>query len=190
MKPLTTSIIAGIHKNKRLRLPDLKTTRSSKSILKESFFNVLQYDIIDKVFVECFAGSGSIGLEALSRGASKCYFIEQDKSSFDILRKNCAIDTEKTICIYGDSFVKTPQVLQQINTDKSIVLYIDPPFDDVVYGIYKKTFDMVENITNSDIYLVAFESQSDYDMPQTIGRYKHKKTKKFGKSSLVYYESI
>ncbi len=190
MKPLTTSIIAGIYKHKRIRLPNLATTRSSKSILKESFFNVLQYDIIDKVFVECFAGSGSIGLEAVSRGASKSYFVEQDKNSFDILRQNCAIDTDKTICIYGDTFTKTPDILREIVSTNEIVIYIDPPFDDVVDGIYQKTFDMINDITNDNIYLLAFECQTSYDMPKTIGKFKHKKTKKFGRSSLVYYEYI
>jgi 16S rRNA (guanine(966)-N(2))-methyltransferase RsmD len=86
---LTTQIIAGKYKGKKVELPSLDVTRSSKARVKESFFNVLQFDIIDKVFVEAFAGSGSIGLEAVSRDVKKSYFIELDKSSYNTLVKNC-----------------------------------------------------------------------------------------------------
>ena len=85
----TTKIIAGAYKGKVLSLPSLDVTRSSKAVLKESVFNVLQFDIIDKIFIEAFAGSGSIGLEAISRGAKRAYFIELDKKSYSILVKNC-----------------------------------------------------------------------------------------------------
>ena len=84
----TTKIIAGKYKGKILELPSLDVTRSSKARLKESLFNVLQFDIIDKIFIESFAGSGSIGLEAISRGAKRAYFIEKDRNSYQILLKN------------------------------------------------------------------------------------------------------
>lgn len=74
-------------KGKILELPSLDVTRSSKARLKESLFNVLQFDIIDKIFIESFAGSGSIGLEAISRGAKRAYFIEKDRNSYQILLK-------------------------------------------------------------------------------------------------------
>jgi len=66
-KPFTKKIVAGKFKNKVIKLPSKTTTRSSKSIVLESFFNTLQFDIIDANFVEVFSGSGSVGLEALSR---------------------------------------------------------------------------------------------------------------------------
>jgi len=69
--PITKKIVAGRFKNKVLKLPSKTTTRSSKAIVLESFFNTVQFDIIDATFVELFSGSGSVGLEALSRGAKK-----------------------------------------------------------------------------------------------------------------------
>ncbi|MBD3797895.1 MAG: RsmD family RNA methyltransferase, partial [Campylobacterales bacterium] len=74
----TKKIIAGKYKGKVLELPSKTTTRSSKAIVLESFFNTLQFDVIESNFVEVFSGSGSIGLEALSRGAKKIYFMEKD----------------------------------------------------------------------------------------------------------------
>jgi len=188
---LTSKIIAGKYKNKQLILPSLDTTRSSKSILKESFFNVVQFDIIDTIFIEAFAGSGSIGLEALSRGAKHSYFCEIDKNSYKILQKNCEqIDPQNSTTIFGDTFEKVPVLLENLSrTTEPIILYIDPPFDfrDGMSDIYQKAFDMVINITNQNIFLVTFEHVSSLDMPEALGIFTKFKTKKFGKSSLTYY---
>ncbi len=104
-KIFTTTITAGKHKGKKIEIPDIFTTRSSKGILKESLFNVLQFDIIDKNFVEVFSGSGSIGFEALSRGAGQVYFIEYNKIAFHCLEGNAnRIDPSRSNIFYGDSF--------------------------------------------------------------------------------------
>jgi len=188
---ITTKIIAGKHKGKLLQLPSLNVTRSSKSILKESFFNVVQFNIIDTIFIEAFGGSGSIGLEALSRGASQAYFCEMDRKSFKILQNNCEIiDSTSCTTIMGDTFEKTPQILEQLkNSEKEIILYIDPPFDfrDGMDDIYEHSFDMVSNITNKNILLITFEHMTGLELPEILGKFTKNKTKKFGKSSLTYY---
>lgn len=187
----TTKIIAGAYKGKVLSLPSLDVTRSSKAVLKESVFNVLQFDIIDKVFIEAFAGSGSIGLEAISRGAKRSYFIELNKNSYNILVKNCkSIDMEKCQTIQGDTFVQTPLILEFLkNSTDELILYIDPPFDyrDGMEGIYENSFDIVKNIETNNIYMIIFEHVSSLDMPEVLGKFSLDKTKKFGKSSLSYY---
>jgi 16S rRNA (guanine966-N2)-methyltransferase len=81
-------IIAGKHRGKKLYMANKETTRSSKNILKESVFNTLQFEVVDSIFVEVFAGTGSIGLEALSRGAKFAYFLEKDPHSFKVLEHN------------------------------------------------------------------------------------------------------
>ncbi len=192
---IVSKIVAGKYKNKVLELPSLDVTRSSKSILKESFFNVLQFDIIDTLFIEAFGGSGAIGLEALSRGAKHSYFCEVNKESFKILQNNCnAIDPENCTILFGDTFVKIPNLLKQLEDQKSvqdddIILYLDPPFDvrEGMTDIYEKTFTLVREITNKNVVLVTFEHMTGLDMPQKLGRFEKYKTKKFGKSSLTYY---
>ncbi len=189
----STRIIAGKYKGKSLLLPSLEVTRSSKSRLKESFFNVLQFDIIDKIFIECFAGSGSIGLEALSRGAKCSYFVEMNKNSYNILVKNCKnIDMNSCQTIQGDTFIQSPNIINSLkNSSDDLIIYIDPPFDfrDGMEDIYHKSFEMVENIKNENIFMVVFEHISTLDMPKNLGLFKLKKTKKFGKSSLSYYST-
>jgi 16S rRNA (guanine(966)-N(2))-methyltransferase RsmD len=188
---ITSKIIAGKYKNRALELPSLEVTRSSKSILKESFFNVLQFDIIDTVFIEAFGGSGAIGLEAMSRGAKQSYFFEFDRASYKVLVRNCEnIDKENTTTIFGDTFEKTPLILEQLkNSNDEIIVYIDPPFDfrEGMENIYDKTFDMVKNISNENVVLVTFEHLSTIEMPEILGKFTKNKTKKFGKSALTYY---
>jgi len=187
----TTRIIAGKYKGKVLDLPSLDVTRSSKSRLKESFFNVLQFDIIDKIFIEAFAGSGSIGLEAVSRDAKRAYFVELDRSSYRILTKNCnAIEPNKCQTSLGDTFVQTPSILNSLkNSSDELILYIDPPFDfrEGMDDIYEKSFDMIRNIENENIFMIVIEHVSTLEIPETLGKFSLNKTKKFGKSSLSYF---
>ncbi len=187
----TTKIIAGAYKGKVLELPSLDVTRSSKAMLKESVFNVLQFDIIDKIFIESFAGSGSIGLEAISRGAKRAYFIELDKSSYSILLKNCkTVNIEKCQTIQGNAFVQTPLILDFLRNSKDeIVLYVDPPFDyrDGMEDIYDKSFRMIANLESNNIFKIIIEHESKLEVPQILGKFSLEKTRKFGKSSLSYY---
>lgn len=187
----TTKIIAGAYKGKVLELPSLDVTRSSKSVLKESVFNVLQFDIIDKIFIESFAGSGSIGLEAISRGAKRAYFIELDKNSYSILVKNCKnVNIEKCQTIQGNAFVQTPLILDFLkNSKEEIILYVDPPFDyrEDMEGIYDKSFRMIENLESNNIFKIIIEHQSALEVPEILGKFSLEKTRKFGKSSLSYY---
>ncbi|MCT7462968.1 16S rRNA (guanine(966)-N(2))-methyltransferase RsmD [Aliarcobacter cryaerophilus] len=187
----TTKIIAGAYKGKVLSLPSLDVTRSSKAVLKESVFNVLQFDIIDKIFIESFAGSGSIGLEAISRGAKRAYFIELDKKSYSILVKNCKnINIEKCQTIQGNAFVQTPLILEFLkNSKEEVILYVDPPFDfrEGMEDIYDKSFRMIENIENINIFKIIIEHESKLEVPKILGKFSLEKTRKFGKSSLSYF---
>ena len=187
----TTKIIAGAYKGKVLNVPSLDVTRSSKAVLKESVFNVLQFDIIDKIFIESFAGSGSIGLEAISRGAKRAYFIELDKKSYSILVKNCkSINIEKCQTIQGNAFVQTPLILEFLkNSKEEVILYVDPPFDfrEGMEDIYDKSFRMIENIENNNIFKIIIEHESKLEVPKILGKFSLEKTRKFGKSSLSYF---
>lgn len=151
----------------------------------------MQFDIIDKIFIESFAGSGSIGLEAISRGAKRAYFIELDKNSYSILLKNCKkVDIEKCQTIQGNAFVQTPLILDFLKNSKDeIVLYVDPPFDyrDGMNDIYDKSFRMIENIESDNIFKIIIEHESKLEVPKILGKFSLEKTRKFGKSSLSYY---
>ena len=189
-KLLSKKIVAGKYKGKVLLLPSKSTTRSSKAIVLESFFNTLQFDIVDANFVELFSGSGSIGLEALSRGAKKIYFMEKDASALKILQQNIA-QTDPNACevIAGDSFANIGSVVSKLKRlNEDAYFYIDPPFSirEGMEDIYKKTMQLIENLPALHVKMIIIEHMSGLDIPNKIGIYKVKKSKKFGKTTLTY----
>ena len=191
IKIFTTTITAGTHKGKKIEIPDIFTTRSSKGILKESLFNTLQFDIIDKNFVEVFSGSGSIGLEALSRGAGQAYFMEYNRTAFKCLEANVKrIEPSKSHLFYGDSFEKFETVYSMVkNSKEKTYFYFDPPFAtrDGMDDVYDKTIALIETIEPETCEMVIVEHMSNLDMPEKIAKMTLKKRKKFGRSTMTYY---
>jgi 16S rRNA (guanine(966)-N(2))-methyltransferase RsmD len=190
-RKLTKKIVAGKYKGKTLELPSKKTTRSSKAIVLESFFNTLQFEIVDAYFVEVFSGSGSIGLEALSRGAKKIFFMEKDRDALRVLQKNIA-QTDPDACevFAGDSFVNIHQVIARLKKQKAkAYIYIDPPFSlrEGMEDIYEKMLLLIESLPDENVNMLIVEHMSGLKLPQKIGSYQCKKSKKFGKTSLTYY---
>jgi 16S rRNA (guanine(966)-N(2))-methyltransferase RsmD len=144
MKELYTHISAGRYKGKKLKLAPLVTTRSTKSILKESYFNTIQFDIVDSLFFEVFGGSGTMGFEALSRGAKESYFIEIDKKAYNTLQENAKkIDERSAKIFFGDSFLLYDEILKYI--EEPSFIYFDPPFDirENMQDIYEKTISLI-----------------------------------------------
>ena len=191
-KPLVKKIVSGKYKGKTLLLPSKTTTRSSKSIVLESFFNTIQFEIIDAVFVEVFSGSGSIGLEALSRGAKEIIFMEKDRDALVVLKKNIA-QTDPSACeiFAGDSFENIGAVMKTLkrkNTDAYI--YIDPPFSirEGMEDIYEKMLKLIASLPKECVKLIIIEHMSSLKIPHAIGEFKTKKSKKFGKTTLTYLQ--
>ena len=188
----TTKIIGGDFKGKLIEIPNIFTTRSSKGILKESLFNTLQFEIMDKNFVEVFSGSGSIGLEALSRGAGQCYFIEYNKVAYKVLQENIKrLDPSRCHHVFGDSFEKFDTILAMVEKrEEKTYFYFDPPFStrDGMDDVYDKTLALIEKIDASKCMMVVVEHMSQLDMPKEIGELEQFKRKKFGRSTMTYYE--
>ena len=191
-RQLTKKIIAGKYKGKTLKLPSKTTTRSSKSIVLESFFNTLQFEICDANFVEVFSGSGSIGLEALSRGAKKIYFMEKDRDALKTLKENIA-QTDPNACeVYGgDSFTNINAVVSQLKkSGEDAYFYIDPPFSirEGMEDIYDKTLRLIANLPQGNVKMIIIEHMSGLEIPENIGEFSKQKSKKFGNTTLTYFE--
>ena len=190
-KKFTKKIISGKYKGKTLNIPSKRSTRSSKTIVLESFFNTLQFDIVDATFVEVFAGSGSIGLEALSRGAKKIYFMEKDRDALVVLKKNIA-QMEPSACeVYaGDSFVNIEAVIKRIKKrEKKAFIYIDPPFSvrEGMEDIYDKMISLISHLPKEVVEMLIIEHMTGLELPTEINFFKLKKSKKFGNTTLTYY---
>lgn len=186
-KTFNSYIIGGKLKGRKFEIPGSNTTRSTKNIIRESFFNTLQNKIRDKIFIEVFGGSGSMALEAVSRGAKLGIAIEKDRNSYQILQKNCkSLDEGKFKCIYGNSFKE----LLSLKVDEPCILYFDPPFSirENQENIYEDTLNLVKKLPFEHISLVAIEYMKSFSMPVSLGRFSMQKTKNFGQSSVSYFE--
>ena len=111
---LFTQISSGIYKGKRLALPVLSSTRSTKSIVKGSFFDTWRAQLRGAAFIECFGGSGAMALEALSNGAKNVYAIEKDAAAHKIMRKNFELFGLGANAILGDCFERLPEILHEL----------------------------------------------------------------------------
>lgn len=183
-------IESGKYKGKKLLSPSKTTTRATKSIVKASLFNSLQFDIVGCDFVEVFGGSGSVGLEALSRGASRAVFIERDKDAFNILRTNInSVDSQHSSCYMGDSFELFDKVLLSIN--KPTFFYFDPPFEfrETMQDIYDKTLLLMQKCPYKYTKKIIVEHNTTVKFADIAGL-ELLKTKKFGKTTLTYYEVV
>ncbi len=189
-KYLTTRIIGGRWKGKKILLPSADTTRSSKARLRESVFNVLQFDIVGKEFIEMFGGSGSVGLEALSRGAKQAWFIEKDGDACRILKHNCnSLDPARCRILCGDAFDKLPHVIDALGQNGDAYLYVDPPFSirEGHEAIYDRLPQLLAAVPPERIDTIIVEHMTAVDLPENFGPYRLAKKKRFGKSSVSYY---
>ncbi len=193
-KEFKTRIIGGKYRGRKIKIPAANTTRSSKNILKEALFNTLQNDTYGVIFVELFAGSGSVGFEALSRGASRLIAFEQDRNAFEVLKKNAALFDEDIELVFGDSFANFASIAQRLAQQKqsATIYYFDPPFEirDGMSDIYEKTKMLISKIVPNSSDIVIIEHMSTAKLSQTIGAFELFKRKKYGKSSLSYYGAI
>jgi len=190
-KTITKKIIMGKFKGKTLKLPSMETTRSSKSIVLESFFNTIQFEIIDANFVEVFSGSGSIGLEALSRGASNIMFMEQDREALKVLKQNISQTDPSSCQVYaGDSFSNIATVVKELKRkNEDAYFYIDPPFSirEGMEDIYEKMIKLIASLPAEVVKLIIIEHMTGLEIPSKIGEFELTKSKKFGNTSLSYF---
>jgi len=195
LKTFSSTVTGGKFKGSKILIPDIPTTRSSKSILRESLFDTLQFDIVGKSFVEVFAGSGSVAIEALSRGASGAYMIEKNSAVYKLLEQNVSsvAATEKYELFLGDSFEIFPSIADKLekNNEKAY-FYFDPPFSirNGMEEIYTQVISMIASLSPDVTETVIIEHMTKLAMPEQIGKITLYKKKKFGKSSLSYYKFL
>lgn len=171
-------VISGKYKGKVLDGFDLEGTRPTKDRVKESVFGSIQNKVKNSIFLDLFAGSGSIGIEALSNGSSKCYFVDNG-DILKVLNNNLkGIDNSIVInkdYLYALDFFKN-------NNIKFDIVYIDPPY---YLGLMNKAIKYIEdnNILNESGIIIC-----EYEEESPICNYKLIKEKKFGKTNIKIFK--
>ncbi|MCM1338204.1 MAG: 16S rRNA (guanine(966)-N(2))-methyltransferase RsmD [Muribaculaceae bacterium] len=143
------NITAGKFKGQRVTAPDENITRPTLSKVRMSVFNTLQAmtDFEGASFLDMFAGSGIMGLEALSRGFSKVVSIEKNRKVYNIIKSNFKkYEQDNNLkLILGDSIKICEKMSETFD-----IIYIDPPY---FSGVYEASLNAVKNISNNIIIL-------------------------------------
>ncbi len=132
-------VIAGRAKGRRLRSVPGERTRPITDRVKESLFNILGDEIIDGHFLDLFGGTGAVGIEALSRGAAHCTFVERDARAWHTIRENLqttGLMTHATV-VRGDAFA----YLRRPDVGPFDVIYIAPP---QYHGLWRKALVQID----------------------------------------------
>ncbi len=160
-------VIAGIARSLPLKAPEGLDTRPTTDRIKETLFNILQGDIQGSVFVDLFSGSGAIGIEALSRGAKKAYFVDNSPKSIDCIQQNLVFTklSDRAIVIKQDVF----SALHSIYEKEIDILFMDPPY---AGGYEPQVFEVLKSMRNitSDTLIVAEASlHTDFSFLDEMG---------------------
>lgn len=162
-------ITGGMHKGRKIKSPSSATTRPTQEKVRESIFNMLQFDIPGSDFLDLFAGSGAIGIEALSRGANSVSFVEKDRKAADVLKSNLKA-LELDAKVYVADVKKLLPKLPAFD-----IVFLDPP-----YGI--KLINLAHLVKPNG--LLIFETNHSLELPGLS----LKKTKTFGDTRVHVFE--
>ncbi len=175
-------IITGEYRGRKIEAPFGDDVRPTSDKVKESIFNMLMYDVADAYCVDLFAGTGNLGLEALSRGAKHCLFADNDRTSISFIKKNimtCGA-TEKSRVIAGD-YMKALRSL----TQKADIFFIDPPY---ASSLYVKSLEAIQSLDLlSDEGIIVTEHDKQEIMPDRVGSLVKFKEKRYGKILVSMY---
>lgn len=172
-------VIAGSAKHLPLKTVPGMDTRPTTDRIKETLFNMLQNEIPGCRFLDLFAGSGAIGIEALSRGATEAVFVERDGKACDCIRSNLAFThlSEKST-VYGTDVFQV--ISGKTEKDPFDIIFMDPPYGQ---ELEKKVLKILAGSELADEYttiIVEASLQTDFNYLDSFGydlvKYKKYKT--------------
>ncbi len=117
-------VIGGEFRSRRLKTPPSRALRPTPDRLRETLFDVLGAEIEGAVFLDAYAGSGAVGIEALSRGAARAIFIEADRAAAGLIRENLA-----ALGLEARAEVVHGKVLKRLAHYAPRIVFLDPPYD-------------------------------------------------------------
>ncbi len=165
-------IVAGKYRHRLIDYPNVESTRPTMDKVREAMMSSINLDIINRVVLDLFAGSGALGIESLSRGAKCCYFVDNNIQAVKTIKSNISnlkITEETHVCFssYLD-FLKD-------NKDKNFSLvFLDPPYKN--HEVYDEILNfMIDNSMLSDDAIVVMEADYEMNYKPNFSSFRHYK---------------
>ena len=175
-------VISGKYKGRNLLGFDVEGTRPTMDRVKESLFATIQNYIKDSVCLDLFAGSGSLGIEALSNGAKECFFVEKNNEIYDLLKKNL-------IGIDGISLIKSDYKIA-LNTFvkdgiKFDIIFLDPPYKLCLINVILDFIYKNDLLNENGIIVCEYENEK-----VSNDNFHEIKTRKYGSKLVTFYRKL
>ena len=174
-------VISGTAKGRKLKEPQGFDIRPTSDMVKESIFNIIQFDIEGRVVLDLFAGTGQLGIEALSRGADRVVFVDSSPEAVKLIKENVKL------CGFTDrATIKTCSVSEYLKiADKFDIIFIDPPYD---AGLAGKTIGKIIEFDKLNTNgIIICETRADSAVADIPPPYFIHKEYKYGKVRLIRY---
>lgn len=173
-------VITGTARGARLESPEGQDIRPTSEVAKEAIFSMLQFELIESVVLDLFAGSGQLGIEALSRGARLAVFVDSSRAAQEIIRRNLAQTKLAPL-----SRVATMDAGAFLSTAKETfdIAFLDPPYgkqliDAVLPALTEKM---------ADTGVIVCETDRNENLPEVVGEFRLHKTYRYGKAKVTTY---
>lgn len=173
-------VITGSAKGRRLKtLPGLDVRPTIEGV-KEAIFSIVQFDVEDAVVLDMFAGSGQLGIEALSRGARKAVFVDNSPESVKIIKDNLkSTGLEENAVVVNsanNAFLRSTR-------DTFDIAILDPPYNHRL--IHKSMPQLVEKM--SECGIIICEHERETILPERFGEFAVSKIHRHGRATLTVY---
>lgn len=173
-------VITGTAKGRKLITLEGDDIRPTGDKVKGAIFNSIQFEIEGRRVLDLFAGSGQLGIEALSRGAEKAVFVDLNRRAVNVVNDNlehCGLK-DKAEVFNGDSlsYLKTTM-------EKFDIIFIDPPYKK---GLALKALDLAPDVMN-DGGIIVCETDRNEELPESSGKFKEAKRETYSKTQIVIY---
>ena len=186
-------IIAGDYKGRKIFEPLDKETRPLKDLTKESIFNILEHSKNERISIkksnilDIFSGTGSFGLECISRGASKVYFIEQYKPSIKILTKNIEkLNCEKKIKLFTENVFDIKKI-KKIRENKFNLIFLDPPYKEKNINLLLNEIHEIKILVKDGIIVLHRHKKSSDNFDN---KFKILRIENYGISKIIFGKFI
>lgn len=173
-------VITGKARGRRLISPEGMDVRPTTDKVKECMFSIIQFELQDSTVLDLFAGTGQLGIEALSRGAEKAVFVDSSRKSLETVKKNIAL---AAIDAVSNVTLSDAVTYLQNSREKFDIVFLDPPYHN---GLCDRAFEYLPGVLSENAVVIC-ETQADETLPDSVGELTLKKEYKYSAIKLTVY---